>query len=166
KAATKLVTPALHEDDAALTALISEANSTLARAPAFANKGAKPLYGLPWYLLVGPEGSGKTNTFLNSGLEPELLAGQVMTTRPVASTRVGNIWLAKNAIFAELSGRAFNGDIGRWIQLLRILRGSDEVPFWHRFWRPPQPMMLRGVVGFCEIREFTGASADPQRFEK
>src|SRR5262245_57892212 len=35
KAAAKLVAPALHEDDAALTALISEANSTLARAPSF-----------------------------------------------------------------------------------------------------------------------------------
>src|SRR5215467_11185238 len=105
--------PIVHEDDAALAALIAEANATLAKAPAYAaRRMPAPLYRLPWYLLIGPEGSGKTSTFLNSGVEPQLLAGQASS--PVTSTRICNLWLAKNAIFAEFAGKAFNGDAGRW----------------------------------------------------
>src|SRR5439155_22757567 len=83
--------PVVHEDDAALAALIAEANATLAKAPGYAGKlGRTPLSGLPLYLLIGPEGSGKTSTFINSGLEPQLLAGQVTGTTPLVSTRLCN----------------------------------------------------------------------------
>src|SRR5262249_54914345 len=112
--ATAKPEPIVHEDDAALAALIAEANTALAKAPAYAAKRTPaPLYALPWYLLVGPEGSGKTNTFLNSGIEPQLLAGQV-STGPVNSTRICNLWLAKDAIFAEISGKSYSGDTARW----------------------------------------------------
>ena len=156
----------VHEDDAALAALIAEANATLAKAPAYAaRRTPAPLYRLPWYLLIGPEGSGKTSTFLNSGLEPQLLAGQATT--PVTSTRICNLWLAKDAIFAEISGKAFSGEAGRWTQLLKILRGTDSIPLWRRvLGKPEKRLDLRGVIGFCDVQEFTGASADPQRFEK
>jgi type VI secretion system protein ImpL len=159
--------PVVHEDDAALAALIAEANTTLAKAPAYADKRTPaPLYRLPLYLLIGPEGSGKTSTFLNSGVEPQLLAGQV-TTGPVTSTRICNLWLAKNALFAELSGKVFSGEAGRWTQLLRVLRGTDAVPLWRRLLgKSEKRFALRGVIGFCDVQEFTGASADPQRFEK
>ncbi len=159
--------PVIHEDDSALAALIAEANTTLAKAPAYADKRTPaPLYRLPLYLLIGPEGSGKTNTFLNSGVEPQLLAGQV-ATGPITSNRICNLWLAKNAVFAEVSGKAFNGDAGRWIQLLRILRGTDTVPLWRRLLgKREKRFALRGVIGFCNVQEFTGAAADPQRFEK
>jgi type VI secretion system protein ImpL len=158
--------PVAHEDDAALAALIAEANATLAKAPAYAAKRTPgPLYTLPWYLLIGPEGSGKTSTFLNSGLEPQLLAGQASS--PVTSTRLCNIWLAKNAIFAEISGKAFNGEASRWMQLLKVLRGTDTVPLWRRLLtNSGKRLDLRGALGFCDVQEFTGASADPQRFEK
>ena len=160
--------PVVHEDDAALTALLAEASTALAKAPGHADQHLKsPLYRLPWYLLIGPEGSGKTSTFLNSGVEPQLLAGQGSTGGPIAPTRICNLWLAKNAIFVELSGRAFSGDVARWTQLLRILRGTDSVPFWQRLWgKPVQTCALRGVIGFSDVKEFTGAAADPQRFER
>ena len=64
---------------------------------------------MPLYLLIGPEGSGKTSTFLNSGLEPQLLAGQ--GTAPVSPTRLCNLWLAKDAIFAEIGGRMFAANL-------------------------------------------------------
>ncbi|HYR91340.1 MAG TPA: ImcF-related family protein [Terriglobia bacterium] len=156
----------VHEDDAGMAALIAEANAALAKAPAFADKGTRaPLYSLPWYLLIGPEGSGKTSTFLNSGVEPQSLAGQV--TGPMPSNRIGNFWLAKDAIFVEVSGKAFSGDSDRWIQLLRVLRGADSVPSWRRLLGTPEnTLALRGVIGFSDVQEFRGASADPQRFEK
>lgn len=155
-------------DEEALIALIAEANSALAKSPAFADKrGAPPLTTLPWYLLVGPEGTGKTSTMINSGLEPILLAGQVAGSVPIVPTRLCNLWMAKGAIFAEFGGRVFGGEIGRWSQLLRILRGSAPVPLWRRVWgEPVRQVDLRGVIAFCNATEFTAGSSDPQRLER
>ncbi len=159
--------PIIHEDDAALAALVAEANANLAKAPAYASRDGKALLsGLPIYLLVGPEGSGKTSTFLNSGLEPVLLAGQVAGTAPLVSTRLCNIWLARNAIFIEMSGRVFSGDLDRWTKLLGVLRGNASVPLWRRLWgEPRQGLALHGVIGFCDVKEFTNAS-NFQRLER
>jgi len=170
--------PPVHADDAALAALIAEANAALAKAPGYGGSGyagsgyagshgKSPLSRLPLYLLIGPEGAGKTSTFLNSGVEPQLLAGEASGKAPVAPTRLCNLWLAKNAVFIEFSGRAFSGEPGRWGQLLGVLRGRAPVPLWRRFWREPdEGLTLRGVIGFCDMKELTGASADPQRLER
>jgi type VI secretion system protein ImpL len=173
KAAIRPVAPPkprqiIHEDDAALAALIGEANATLAKAPAYASdREGRPLSRLPLYLLIGPESSGKTSTFVNSGLDPQLLAGQVTGPSPIVPTRLCNLWLAKNAIFAEVFGRAFSGELGRWSQLLGVLRGKPSVPLWRRFWgESEQGWALRGVIGFCDVKEFTGASSDPQRLDR
>jgi len=157
--------PMVHEDDAALAALIAEANAALAKAPSYSGaRGKTPLSGLPLYLLIGPVGAGKTSTFLNSGVEPQLLAGQ--TSGTAGSTRLCNLWLAKNAVFAEFSGRVFAGDIGRWSALLGVLRGKASIPLWRRLWREPEAgLTLRGVIGFSDVKELTGAAADPQRLE-
>jgi type VI secretion system protein ImpL len=158
--------PSIHPDDEAMNALIAEANVGLAKAPSLAGRrGGASLAAMPLYLLIGPEGSGKTSTFLNSGMEPQLLAGQ--GTAPVAPTRLCNLWLAKDAIFAEIGGRAFAGDLSRWGQLLGVLRGRTAVPFWRRLWGEPEPEMeLRGAIAFCDSKELTGASSDPQRLER
>jgi type VI secretion system protein ImpL len=159
--------PIIHEDDAGLAALIAEANSALAKAPGYTGPRRRtPLSGMPLYLLIGPQGAGKTTTFMNSGLEPHLLAGEATGSVP-GSTPLCNIWLAKGAIFAEIAGRAFAGDSGRWNQLLRGLQGRSSVRMWRRLWRDPdEGLELRGVVAFCDVRELTGGSADPQRLEK
>ena len=172
KAAARPATPAMkplpsiHPDDQAMNALIAEANASLAKAPSLAGRrGGASLATMPLYLLIGPEGSGKTSTFLNSGLEPQLLAGQ--GTAPVAPTRLCNLWLAKDAIFAEIGGRAFAAELSRWSQLVGALRGQVAVPLWRRLWGEPQPQMdLRGVIAFCDSKELTGASSDPQRLER
>jgi len=158
---------AADQGDEGMVALIATANAALAKVPAYSGRGPTPLSGLAMYLLVGPAGSGKTSTFVNSGVEPQLLAGQVAGTTSVVSTRLANIWLAKNAIFVEIGGLAFSGDLGQWSRLLRPLRGGAAVPMWRRLWKEPaQGMEFRGVIGFCEAKEFTGAAADPQKFER
>jgi type VI secretion system protein ImpL len=160
--------PAIHSvpsgdpHDVEMSALIAEANAVLAKAPSLAGR---TLAAMPLYLLIGPEGSGKTSTFLNSGLEPQLLAGQ--GTAPVAPTRLCNLWLAKDAIFAEIGGRVFAGELNRWSQLLETLCGQAAVPLWRRLWGEAEPRMsLRGVIGFFDSKELTGASSDPQRLER
>ena len=148
----------VHEDDAALAALIGEANTALGSAPAYAHKKTS-LGSLPVYLLIGPEGTGKTSTFINAGLEPQLLAGQVAGGGPVVPTQLCNIWLVKNAIFVEFAGRAFRGDLGRWTQLLRVLRGNSHRPFWRRFWgEAERGVTIAGVAAFCEAKHFTATS--------
>jgi type VI secretion system protein ImpL len=92
--------------------LIAEAEAAFAKAPSSSGgRAGASLSALPLYLLIGPEGSGKTSTFLNSATEPQLLAGQGIT--PVAPTRLCNLWLAKDAIFAEIGGRQFTGELNR-----------------------------------------------------
>jgi type VI secretion system protein ImpL len=149
-----------------MNALVAEANAALAKAPSFAGRRDGALLStMPLYLLIGPEGSGKTSTFLNSGLEPQLLAGQ--GTTPVSPTRLCNLWMAKDAIFAEIGGRMFGGDLGRWSQLLTALRPQAAIPFWRRLWSETDaPADLRGVIAFCDSKELTGASSDPQRLER
>ena len=166
--ATPKPTAPVHPDDDAVTALIAEANTVLSKLPAFAgSRTTVPLRSLPLYLLIGPEGGGKTSTFLNSGLEPLLLAGQVAGTQSVVSTRLCNLWLAQGAVFAEIGGRVFSTDPGRWSQVVRALRGSASVPRWRRWWGEREPQRdFRGVVAFCDSKEFTGASSDPQRLER
>ena len=96
----KSVAP-VHPDDEAMSALVAEANAALAKAPSFAwRRDGALLSKMPLYLLIGPEGSGKTSTFLNSGLEPQLLAGQ--GTAPDSPTRLCNLWMAKDAEYAEI----------------------------------------------------------------
>jgi type VI secretion system protein ImpL len=150
---------AVHEDDAALAALIAEAAAALAKAPGYAEKrGQSPLAGMPLYLLIGPEASGKTSTFINSGLEPQLLAGRLTGTAEVVPTRLCNIWFAKDAVFIEISGRAFRGDVGRWTGVLKVLLGKQLRPLWRQLWgEPEQGFILRGVVGFIEAKSLTGA---------
>ena len=158
--------PAVHPDDEAMSALVAEANAALAKAPSLAGRRVPAsLSTMPLYLLIGPEGSGKTSTFLNSSIEPQLLAGQ--GTTPVSPTRLCNLWLAKEAIFAEIGGRMFTGDLARWNQLLSSLRPQVALPVWRRLWGAPASRIdLRGVIAFCDSKELTGASSDPQRLER
>ncbi|MBZ5585023.1 MAG: hypothetical protein LAQ30_22995, partial [Acidobacteriia bacterium] len=169
RAPRKAAEPA-HEDDIALTAILAEASAALAKAPGYAEaRGTTPLSSLPVYMLVGPEGSGKTATLMNSGLEPQALAGQANGAAPGGSTRLCGVWLARNALFVEISGRVFSGDPGRWAQTLRILRGGAPASRWQGILGGggiPQTCALKGVVGFCDSKEFTSAASDPQRFER
>ena len=41
------------------------------------------------------------------------------------------------------------------------------LPFWRRLWSEPEAQTdLRGVIAFCDSKELTGASSDPQRLER
>jgi Uncharacterized protein conserved in bacteria len=91
---------------------------------------------LPLIFILGEAGSAKTSTVLNSGLEPELLAGQVYQESTVASTRAANLWFARNAVLAEAGGKLLS-EPARWTRMVRRLRpgalksvvgGSTQAP--------------------------------------
>jgi type VI secretion system protein ImpL len=77
---------------------IREANARLAHS-----KGAG-IANLPLIFVAGDRGAAKTSTILNSGLEPELLAGQIYQDNVVAPTRGANIFFARDTVVVEAGG--------------------------------------------------------------
>ncbi len=103
--------------------------------------GRQYLYQLPWYLLIGAPGSGKTTALLHSGLRFPL-AEQFGTAkiRGVAGTRNCDWWFTDEAVLLDTAGRYTtqesdrDADAGAWQGFLRLLRKA----------RPRQP--INGVV--------------------
>jgi type VI secretion system protein ImpL len=66
----------------------------------------KALYQLPWYIIVGPPGSGKTTALVNSGLEFPLSdqfgSGAV---QGVGGTRNCDWWFTNEAVLIDTAGR-------------------------------------------------------------
>lgn len=79
------------------------------------------LHKLPVVLLLGPEGSTKTTTVARSGLDPELLAGEVYRGETVAPTRAINLWYSQQTLFVEAGG-GVTADPSRWMRLVRHLQ--------------------------------------------
>jgi type VI secretion system protein ImpL len=82
--------------------------------------GANGFHKLPAVLVLGPEGSTKTTTIVRSGLDPELLAGEVFRADAIAPTRSVNLWYSQQTIFVEAGGRVTT-DSSRWMRLIRHL---------------------------------------------
>ena len=82
-------------------------------------RGAR-LSQLPVIFLVGPPGSSKTTLMVNSGLEPELLAGQIYQDNTIVPTRSINLWFARQIIFVEAASKLL-ADPPQWARLVRRL---------------------------------------------
>jgi type VI secretion system protein ImpL len=104
-----------HEE---IDGLIRDAEARLAAARI---EGVAKLGNLPAIFLIGEAGTTKTSTMMNSGLEPELIAGQVFQDTNVVPTRLANIWFARRSIFVEAGGKLL-GDAAGWQRLVRRLR--------------------------------------------
>jgi type VI secretion system protein ImpL len=148
----------------AVVGLISEANTRLAQSPTLASRRIRTsVTNLPMYLLVGPEGGGKTTTFLGAGLEPELLAGQVYRDAVVLPTKLCNFWYAGEAAFVETSGSFFSQEPARWMRLLKHLRGKKAGSFLSNLLPGGKTQSnLRGAILFVDISPFVGIP-DPGR---
>ena len=72
-------------------------------------------------LLLGPEGSTKTTAVVRSGLDPELLAGEVFRGDTVAPTRAVNLWYSQQTLLVEAGGQV-TADPSRWMRLVRNLQ--------------------------------------------
>ena len=108
---------------------------------ASARVGQRYLYELPWYMIIGAPGSGKTTALLNSGLEFPLAAsmGEV-AVRGVGGTRNCDWWFTNQAVLVDTAGRYTTQDSDRttdekaWSGFLGLLKKS----------RPRQP--VNGVL--------------------
>lgn len=113
------------------------------------------VYRLPWYIMIGPPGSGKTTALVNSGLNLPLsgtLGQEPM--RGVGGTRNCDWWFTEDAILLDAAGRYTTQDsdpeLDRkgWQGFLDLLKQ----------YRPLQP--INGVIVALSLEDI--AARDPQ----
>lgn len=69
-------------------------------------KGKQYLYELPWYVIIGPPGSGKTTALVNSGLRFPLSEQYgYEAVRGVGGTRNCDWWFTDEAVLIDTAGR-------------------------------------------------------------
>ena len=81
-----------------LDLLLNDANRKLRES----QQGAKTLESLPLIYILGDPGSAKTTIVLQSGLEPELLAGSASQGGEQSPTQILNLWYTRFAAFLEI----------------------------------------------------------------
>jgi type VI secretion system protein ImpL len=101
---------------------------------------------LPLVLVLGPGGSAKTSAVLNSGLQPDLLAGEVTGPDAVAPTAALNLWYAQDGLVVEAGGPLLDDD-RRWSRLLQHIRPTRLAA---AFGRGKQAPRLAVVCFSCE----------------
>ncbi len=83
--------------------------------------GVKSLNDLPMVIFLGRSGSTKTSIIARSGLQPDLLAGQVYSGDTIVPTSALNLWFGNKTVFVEAGGQLLE-DPDRWSRLTRLLR--------------------------------------------
>ncbi|UZJ62573.1 type VI secretion system membrane subunit TssM [Pseudomonas sp. KU26590] len=117
----------IEEEQAELTTRFKEALKTLKTSSLYRGRSEHWRTELPWYLLIGPEGSGKTRLLDCSGLEFPLNTVERTLTRDTRGTRHCDWYFANNAVLVDTAGRYLtqpSADLDRsaWCTLLDLLR--------------------------------------------
>ncbi|MCQ8278628.1 type VI secretion system membrane subunit TssM [Acetobacteraceae bacterium KSS8] len=136
---------------AALRKRLREAMGTLRK------RGVKRLYELPWYVIIGPPGSGKTTALRQSGLHFPLDGDQADSLQGVGGTRMCDWWFSEEAVLIDTAGRYTTHDSNRsvdkagWLGFLDLLRTT----------RPRQPINgVLVVIALSELLESTPENRD------
>jgi len=135
--------------DAQLADRFQEAIAALRKS----NKNAKGLLELPWYMIIGPPGSGKTTALSNSGLEfPLADRFGKSAVRGVGGTRSCDWWFTTEAILLDTAGRYTTqssderADSAGWSSFLALLKKN----------RPRRP--INGVLIALSISDIAAFS--------
>ena len=87
------------------------------------------LYDLPWYVIIGPPGAGKTTALVNSGIKFPLSAdGNKAAVAGVGGTRYCDWWFAEEAVLIDTAGRYTTQDSDAesdkksWLAFLNLLK--------------------------------------------
>ena len=105
-------------DTAPVDELLRQADRRLASSP---QTGVKRFRDLPVLYVLGESGSAKTTAVAKSGLEPELLAGEVYREKLVVPTAVANLWYSRSTALLEV-GDAVRKTPALWKHLVTATR--------------------------------------------
>ena len=110
------------------------------------------VYQLPWYVIIGPPGAGKTTALRNSGLEfPIAQALGDEPVRGIGGTRTAEWWFTDQAVLIDTAGRYTTQDSDEAVDA-QVWRGFLDLLKRHR---PRQP--LTGVIVAISVTDLTGA---------
>ncbi|HWL85248.1 MAG TPA: type VI secretion system membrane subunit TssM, partial [Polyangiaceae bacterium] len=104
---------------------MQEAIRALKQSKLGSRGGASALYALPWYIIVGPPGAGKTTAIKHSGLVFPLDSAQSASSyRGVGGTRNCDWWFTNDAILLDTAGRYATdvNDQDEWLTFLDMLK--------------------------------------------
>lgn len=131
-----------------------EALATLKQSRMGGRGSRRFLYQLPWYLMIGPPGSGKTTALANSGLKFPLADRYGKNAvRGVGGTRNCDWFFTDEAVLIDTAGRYTTQDSDQevdraaWQGFLQLLRK-------HRSRRP-----IEGIIIALSITDITGRDA-------
>jgi type VI secretion system protein ImpL len=111
------------DQQAEITAMQVEFQKAIAglKSSRLGRKGRDALSMLPWYIIIGPPGAGKTTALRSSGLQfPYAKGGKV---KGVGGTRNCDWWLTNEAIILDTAGRwsTQDDDHEEWLAFLDLL---------------------------------------------
>jgi len=125
-------TVATAEELATLKQRMNEALELLKRAKLGGGE-RRNLYELPWYVIIGPPGSGKTTALVNSGLNFPLAAQMgAGAIRGVGGTRNCDWWFSDEAVLLDTAGRYTTQDShaavdkAAWLGFLDLLKNQRK----------------------------------------
>ena len=103
---------------------------------------------MPLIIVAGPGGSAKTTVITRSGMEPELLAGEVHRGDAIVPTSSINLWFAQNNLVLEAGGKVA-GDAARWKRLIRRIQPNRLAAAFTRGRQAPRVALI--CIGCDEL---------------
>jgi type VI secretion system protein ImpL len=117
--------PDRQADIVALQGEFERAVSSLKSSRIGARGASMALYQLPWYVIVGRPGAGKSTALRRSGLEfPFRSARGDVSVRGVGGTRNCEWWMTREAVILDTAGRYTSEESDReeWLAFLDLLK--------------------------------------------